>query len=325
MSRYVDLLTDFAFKKLFGTEPNKEVLMLFLDAVFGGKRELQDFVFDKTEYVGDNKETGSVIFDLTCMSVDGTKFIIEVQRSNQYNLKKRMLYYSSRLITDQAPKEERKQWNYNIPKICVIALLDRFVISDSKSGYFHEVCLCKRSNGDVFYDGLDFIYIELDYFNKEPASLASNLDCWLYIFKNISKLANVPHFLRGSVFEKIFDLAEFTKLTKREQQMYNSEVKRRRDNENTTFFAINEAKKVAIEEGREEGRVLGREEGREEGRVIGRDEGREVGRDEGREERTLEFTQNLIRATDCEDSKIAELCHVTLDYVKEVRSNLARE
>ncbi|WP_430615159.1 hypothetical protein [Flavobacterium sp. JP2137] len=122
--------------------------------------------------------------------------------------------------------------------------------------------------------------------------------------ENRAKAFNL-HFLRGSVFEKIFDLAEFTKLTKREQQMYNSEVKRRRDNENTTFFAVNEAKKVAIEEGREVGR--------------------EEGRDEGREERTLEFTQNLIRATDCEDSKIAELCHVTLDYVKEVRSNLARE
>lgn len=323
MARYVDLLTDFTFKKIFGSEPNKELLTSLLQAVFRGQKHFMEVVYDKNEYVGDSKDMGTVIFDLTCTAKDGSKYIIEVQRSNQYNLKKRMLYYSSRLIADQAPKEDRKKWNFRIPQICVVAIIDGFVISDSKSGYVHDVCLCNKDSGVVFYSGLEFVYLELDLFLKRPEDLDGDLDRWLYVLKHLSKLNHLPDFLNHTVFERVFDLAEFTNLTKEEQFMYNTEVKRRRDQENTTYYQINEAKKKARKEARKEVKEA-RKEAKEEG-LVARREGRAQGKLEGQLEAKTEIVRNLLSKYDFTDVQICDMAEVTLDFVKEVRASLGKE
>jgi len=105
--KYIDPLTDFSFKHLFGAEPNKDLLIDLLNGILQGRKVIKNLVYNKNEYVGDGSTIGSVIFDLTCTGDDGSQFLIEVQRTNQSQLKRRMLYYSSKLIVDQAPKGRR--------------------------------------------------------------------------------------------------------------------------------------------------------------------------------------------------------------------------
>ena len=100
-----------AFKKIFGSEPNKDLLISFLNELFRGRKQITDLVYNKNEHPGDNDEIGGAIFDLLCTGDDGENFLIEVQRSSQANLKQRMLYYASRLISDMAPKGNRKEWS----------------------------------------------------------------------------------------------------------------------------------------------------------------------------------------------------------------------
>ena len=106
----IDLVSDYAFKRIFGSEPNKDLLISLLNGLFRGRKSIVDLLYEKNEHVGDSEEIGTVIFDLICTADNGEKFVIEVQRTAQINLKKRMLYYSSKLIADQAPKGKRRAW-----------------------------------------------------------------------------------------------------------------------------------------------------------------------------------------------------------------------
>jgi predicted transposase/invertase (TIGR01784 family) len=126
--RYIDPLVDFAFKKIFGSEPNKDLLIAFLNEVFRGRKLIVDLVYNKNEHPGDLKDEGAAIFDLLCTSANGEQFLIEVQRGRLGNFKERALFYTSRLISDQAPKGNRSDWAYNLTEVYLIAILEDFTL-----------------------------------------------------------------------------------------------------------------------------------------------------------------------------------------------------
>jgi len=199
--KYIDPLVDFAFKKIFGSEPNKDLLIAFLNEVFRGRKHIVDLVYNKTEHPGDIKDEGAAIFDLLCTGDNGEKFIIEVQRGRQGYFKERALFYTSRHISDQAPKGKRSEWGYNLTEVYLIALLEDFALEDSPAhSYLHDICLCNRDTGEIFYDKLGYTYIELSKFVKADTELESDLDRWLYILKNMSRMDKIPVYLRKPIF-----------------------------------------------------------------------------------------------------------------------------
>jgi len=186
--------------------------------VFRGRKHIADLVYNKNEHPDDLKDEGAAIFDLLCTGANGEKFLIEVQRGRQGNFKERALFYTSRLISDQAPKGRRSEWAYNLTEVYLVALLEDFTlqISDGKE-YLHDICLCNRETGEIFYDKLGYIYSELNKFVKEDADLVTDLDKWLYVLKNMSRMDKIPVYLRKPIFEKLFSIAEYTNLTKEEK------------------------------------------------------------------------------------------------------------
>ena len=259
--KYIDPLVDFAFKKIFGSEPNKDLLIAFLNEVFRGRKHIVDLVYNKNEHPGDLKDEGAAIFDLLCTGANDEKFLIEVQRGRQGNFKERALFYTSRLISDQAPKGRRSEWAYNLTEVYLVALLEDFTlqISDGKE-YLHDICLCNRETGEIFYDKLGYTYIELRNFVKEGTELATDLDKWLYVLKNMSQMDKIPAYLRKPIFEKLFSIAEYTNLTKEEKTMYDSSMKYKWDNKNVLDYAIKEGFEQGLEKGIEKGKL---EEARE--------------------------------------------------------------
>ena len=191
--KYIDPLVDFAFKKIFGSEPNKDLLIAFLNEVFSGRKHIVDLVYNKNEHPGDLKDEGAAIFDLLCTGINGEQFLIEVQRGRQGNFKERALFYTSRLISDQAPKGRRSEWAYNLTEVYLVALLEDFTSQISNGNeYLHDICLCNRETGEIFYDKLGYKYIELRKFVKEGAELVTDLDKWLYVLKNMSRMDQDP-------------------------------------------------------------------------------------------------------------------------------------
>jgi len=243
IGKYIDPLVDFAFKKIFGSEPNKDLLIAFLNEVFRGRKFIVDLAYNKNEHPGDLKDEGAAIFDLLCTGNEGERFLIEVQRGKQGLFKERAVFYTSRLISDQAPKGNRSAWAYNITEVYLIALLEDFTLPSSPSmAYLYDICLCNRDTGEIFYDKLGYTFIELSKFVKEDTELESELDKWLYVLKNMSRMNKIPAYLRKPIFEKLFSIAEYTNLTKEEKTMYDSSLKYKWDNKNVLDYAIKEAK-----------------------------------------------------------------------------------
>ena len=296
-TKYIDPLVDVAFKKIFGSEPNKDLLISFLNELFRGRKQITDLVYNKNEHPGDNDEIGGAIFDLLCTGHDGENFLIEVQRSSQTNLKQRMLYYAGRLVSDMAPKGKRKEWNYAISEVYVIVLMDGFTFPDSsKERYLHDICLCNRENGEVFYEDLGFIYIELLNFVKEEAELKTDLDWWLYLLKNLSKMDKIPLFLRKPIFEKFFNVSEYCNLTREEKAMYDVELKRKWDRANI----LAHAREQGLAEGKAEGEAKGKAEGK------------------------AEVVHNLLEAKRFSVEEIAKYANVPVSFVHEVQEKLSK-
>lgn len=236
-SRYINPLLDFSFKKIFGTDSNKDLLIDFVNAVLAGRKTIINLEYNKNEHHGENKEQATAVFDLLCTGDKGEKFLIEIQHSKPVNFKKRGIFYTSRLISEQAEKGEMKAWKYNISEVYFIGILDKpepfgslDKLTDQKR-HLHDICLCYRDTGEIFYEGLGYTYIDLANFTKTENEFTEKLDVWLYHLKHLEEKENLPQHLRKTIFERLYDVAEYTNLTKEEQNMYDADLKRKWDNE----------------------------------------------------------------------------------------------
>ena len=256
--KYINLLTDFGFKRLFGTEPNKALLIDFLNVVLPPQHTIADISYKNNENVGNTTIDRKAIFDIYCESKTGEKFIVEIQKAKQNYFKDRSVYYSTFPIQEQA---EKGDWNYKLSSVYTIGILD-FIFEDHKQEqeFLHTVEL-KNQNCEVFYEKLKFIYVELPKFKKKIEELETHFEKWLYLFKHLSELENPPEKLQEGVFKQLFKIAEIAKFTPEEQRAYENSLKYYRDLHNVIETSKLEARQEGREEGREEGIVIGVEQG----------------------------------------------------------------
>ena len=277
--RYINPLTDFGFKRIFGTPFNSDLLVDFLNAVLAGEHIVKDVKYNNSEKFGTNEAERKAVFDVYCTTEDGSRIIVEMQNVYQSFYKDRSIYYSTFPITEQA---KRGDWNYELRDVYTIGILNFTFPEDKKSdsGVFREVKLMDIKRKEVFYDKLTYIYVELANFNKEIEECTTLLDKWLFCLKNLSNLLERPAELQGRVFEKLFKTAEIAKFKPLELKAYEQSVYAYRDIKN----GIDTAKKEGIEQGRKEGFQQGHEKGIAQGRVEGIAQGREEGIAQGRVE-----------------------------------------
>ena len=252
-TRYINPLTDFGFKKLFGTEPNKELLIDFLNQILPDQHKIKDLNYSRNEHVGQNDLDRKAIFDLYCIGESGERFIVEIQKAKQNYFKDRSIYYSSFPIQEQAKKGD---WDYKLDPVYTVGILD-FVFDENKGSdeIIHFVEL-KNQRNEVFYDKLKFIYIELPKFKKTEEELETHFDKWLYVFRHLADLQNRPQKLQDKIFEKLFDSAEIAKFSKKDREAYEESLKYYRDIKNV----VDTSKQEGIIEGKIEiARVMKRE------------------------------------------------------------------
>jgi predicted transposase/invertase (TIGR01784 family) len=251
MGRYINLFTDFGFKKIFGSEENKDILLDFLNTLLADKRTIIDLQYLNTERLGNNILERKAVFDLYCENDKGEKFIVELQRAKQEFFKERSIFYASRAIEEQS---EMGKWDYNWQAVYTIAIMDFEFSGMGHTNVKSDVILYDLENQMKFTDKLRFIYLEMPKFNKTEAELESNYDKWLYLLKNISDLDEVPAKLQKVLFEKVFNIAEVSNYTPKDRKQYEESLKEYRDYYNTIATAEKEAREEGWQEGREEGR-----------------------------------------------------------------------
>lgn len=254
--RYISLLTDFGFKRIFGSKLNKSLLISFLNSLFDGEQVIRDVKFLNSEHVGDVFADRKAIFDVYCENEHGEKFIVEMQNAYQTFFKDRSLYYATFPIREQAPKGT--DWNFKLEHVYVVALLN-YNMSDpafSDTTINHDVGLLDKSTHEVFNDKLTFKYVEISKFDKSEDQLETDFDKWLYVLRNLSRLDRQPKHLQDEVFNRLFEEAEMAKFTKTELREYEDSLKAYRDIKNS----LNTAEEKGRAEGRAEGFVQGQAE-----------------------------------------------------------------
>jgi predicted transposase/invertase (TIGR01784 family) len=245
--RYIDPYTDFGFKKLFGTELNKDLLISFLNALFNdAKREIKDVKYLNAEQLGDGYGDRRAVFDVYCETEDGSRFIVEMQKAEQEYFKDRSIYYATAPIREQAPKGK---WDYHLEGVYTIGVLN-FVFPDNEypaDSYVHEVKLKDIDDNHVFYDKLTFVYLEMPKFNKREDELVTMFDKWMFALRNLSRLLERPRALQERIFKRLFDQAEIAQFTSAERREYAESVK--------DYWDYYSTMKTAHKKGKAEGRA----------------------------------------------------------------------
>ena len=251
--RYISLLTDFGFKRIFGTAPNKDLLINFLNSLFGKEQVIRDVKFLNSENVGDVYTDRKAIFDVYCENEHGEKFIVEMQNAYQKHFKDRSLYYSTFPIKEQAPKGA--DWDFKLAHVYVVALLNFDMHDDAfdEDSISHDVGLLDKNTKRVFNDKLTFKYVEIAKFDKPLDRLRTVYDKWLYALKNLPRLTDRPKELRDRVFDRLFEEAEIARFSTQELKEYEDSLKAYRDIKNSLDTAMEQGFEKGCEVGRAEG------------------------------------------------------------------------
>jgi predicted transposase/invertase (TIGR01784 family) len=248
--KYISLLTDFGFKRVFGTEPNKDLLIDFLNTLLPDHHQIRDLSFKNNENLGNTQIDRKAIFDIYCQAESGERFIVEIQKAKQNFFKDRSVYYATFPIQDQALKGE---WDFELSPVYTVGVLD-FVFDHHKHDetIVHIVEL-KNQQCDIFYEKLKFIYIELPKFTKSVNELGSHRDKWLFLLKHLAELTDRPDLLQDSIFSQLFEVAEIANFSRIEQDSYQNSLKYYRDMNNV----VNTSRQEGRKEGQEEGIEMG--------------------------------------------------------------------
>ena len=254
MGKFINPFTDVGFKRIFGQEINKDLLIDFLNALLEGERQVKDITFLDKEQLPVFEDDRKLIYDVYCTDENGEQFIVEMQNQSHLNFRSRTVYYLSQAVARQGEKGSR--WMYDLKAVYGVFFLN-FPMPGTKAHKLRtDIVLSDRDTHELFSDKMRYIFIELPSFAKEEDECMNDFERWIYVLKNMDTLKRMPFRARKSVFEKLEEVVTLSSLTRAEREKYDESLKTYRDRLAELAFAQ--------QEGREKGRAEGLAEGRAE-------------------------------------------------------------
>ena len=162
--QFINPFTDMGFKKIFGQEITKDLLIDFLNDLLIGEREITDIQFLDKEQLGVTEEDRSLIYDVYCETVTGEKIIVEMQNKSQPFFKDRALYYLSNAIARQG--EKGTTWKYEVKAVYGVFFMN-FHLEQGVEAMRRDIILANKETHKLFSDKMRFIFLELPSFKKE--------------------------------------------------------------------------------------------------------------------------------------------------------------
>ena len=277
MGKFINPFTDYGFKKIFGQELSKDLLIDFLNDLLEGERVITDLTFLNNEQLPEWENARALIYDIYCTTDTGEKIIVEMQNKSQVHFKERALFYLSHAVARQGQTGDF--WNFDVKAVYGVFFMNFLIKGNVK--FRTDVILADRETGELFTDKMRQIFLALPVFKKEEEECETNFERWIYTLKNMDTLKRMPFKARKAVFEKLEEVAKVSSLNQEEHELYWQSL-----NAYRTALSVHEA---SIEEGKEIGREIGREEGKE----IGIEQGKEIGREEGKKLQSLTIARAL--------------------------------
>ena len=248
MAKFINPFTDMGFKRIFGQEINKDLLIDFLNALLKGERRVKDIRFLDKELLPEYENDRSLIYDIYCTDENGEQFIVEMQNREHVNFRERTLYYLSQAIARQG--EKGTGWQFDLKAVYGVFFLN-FRLSDLPQKLRTDIVLCDRDTHELFTDKMRYIFLELPLFDKEESECETDFERWIYVLKNMETLQRLPFKARNAVFQKLEQIVDIAALSKEDRMKYDESIKVYRDR--LAIMAFERQKGQA--EGRAEGKL----------------------------------------------------------------------
>ena len=185
MANYINPFTDIGFKRIFGQELSKPLLIDFLNNLLIGEKRIVNLKFLDKELPPVFVDDRSLIYDIYCELDNKEKIIVEMQNCEQSYFKRRSIYYVSEAIARQG--EKGPEWQYDIKGVYLIAFLN-FRRPDIGEEFRTDVILMNRKSKEIFSDKLRLVYLQLPLFEKGVEACENDFDRWPRLYLRISHL-----------------------------------------------------------------------------------------------------------------------------------------
>ena len=265
---FIDLRIDFAFKYIFGTPGNEDLLLRLVQAILPDK-DIISASLDSQEQIGLRKDARKSIVDVKCTTEGGDKLVIEMQVKPQNDFGDRMVFYSSFPISNLLHKGEDD--NYKLTPVFIIGITN-FIIPDIRPNddviNYYSI-RNRKDNGVVLTESINYVTVELPKLTKTLAEVMNTDELILYTIKHLGEMNEMPIEYVGSGLEKMFGLSNFAAMTESEQYEYLARFMAERDEKSSRRYARETGYAEGKAEGKAEGRVEGRVEGEAEGKAKG--------------------------------------------------------
>ncbi len=226
MGKFVNPFTDIGFKRIFGQEVSKPILIAFLNSLLEGERKIIDLQYLDKEKIGFSDGDRSLIYDVLCKTDSGEYIIVEMQNKSQPYFKNRSVFYTSRSIIEQG--ERGSDWEYDIKAVYLIALLN-FRLEGLTDDFRTDVGLLDMKRHTLFSDKVRMIFLQLPYFTKELEECNSIFERIIYVLKHMDILQRMPFLAQDAVFKRLSEIADVASLSKEDRLKYDESLKHYRD------------------------------------------------------------------------------------------------
>ena len=243
--------TDFAFKKIFGAESSKDILISFLNSVLNlDIKEIDILDPYQAPVVDILKES---IVDVRARIATGETFIIEMQVLNQGGFRQRVMYNTMKAYVNQLKASEE----YHKLKPVIGLTITDFIMFEDSDNTKSNFQMIEKDRHETYHNDLELVFIELPKFKKNLEELGGIVEKWYYFMKHTENLDIIPENL-GEIPEikHALEIANFATFTPKELEIQ----------ENKQRYLVNAKYRdyEIKEKGRKEGHAQGREEGRAE-------------------------------------------------------------
>lgn len=218
---FANLLVDLAFKKAFDPDKptSRENLINLLNDLLEPqlKRPIKNVMTRSVaKNLSGSSESRSAIFDLHCEDDAGNLIEIEVQIRKLKNFRKRLAFYASEMVANQA--EPGQDWKFKVKPTYVIAFARHEVFDDDR--IVHRATVTDLETGEQFVDTYNFTTIELSKVPFFIESSSDSLSKWLFFFRFLNRLKDLPAELAERKFELLTESSKVSNLSKEEFQDY---------------------------------------------------------------------------------------------------------
>ena len=299
--RFIDPKTDFAFKRIFGSDDSTAALISFINAALQLEGER---LVDNVEIRPPNKarrtprEKESIV-DIACTDKSGVRYLVEMQVQKVKGFANRMFYNLAGAYSEQL----RSGDSYlQLSDVVIISVMDFTLLEDTE--LWHSIFFMKEKRTNYApFDQFRLCCVELTKFNKTEKELSGMMDKWAYFLKEVDGLEVRPEALGEPEFDVPFEKAEMGKLTRDEKTNYEVSLQKIRDDHGK------------IEEGEDRGMKKGMEKGMEKGMKKGMEKGMEKGRKERDKEIALQMLEKGLDA-----STVAECTGLTKKQINALKT-----